>query len=822
MLLRYHFNLIALAFLAFFHGNSEAAPMWRRWCRIFQSHSQAVPPGTTDANITSMNPNSPPTNQEEAISSQQSITIPISSPNINISRNSPVELPKLPNSPSSLYDSGNLQGSFNKPSLTTSRSSVKDAIGDEINSSRGYIQKFSLKKNSSLMKELVNRATPKAPSGFSVQKRSSNGSPPSNSSSLRMSQHLVRNLSNNSQEEQHFSPFSSQHFKLSLNKGSSITDQISQSDSQSLPPLSIDHVGVAKKKSRLKKQNVSESSTETTEMSEGQYFFSRQSFPINPEERLNLETRFGKFTVSEERLLSENSVLDIEREMSRSAFLTKEFVDNHIFVIDNYFGQPILANRPFSGRSGLETVLTGRALEKFPVNSQDLIKMNGHSITPTYGLIYLKLKPFRAISLNIYQIEAVSPIICTEMQLYISVIIKAGVVLTFKREGGFEDILSVPTWRLVDHPDKLFDKEVIVVPNSKSVLIDSVLAELCLLINPYFIITQNPQEDEQIVLSYLYPFQSPQKPASIHIIRKLDCIDDSLLEPTIHLNSEDCPEALWWSAKPQGDILFRNEEAFKFFRLIPNGSPWFEINGIGRGDLFRTVLADLNFYVLEDGNIYVKYLIPGTIRENSDLYNPRAELIHIRGELLKQWRICQENYQSTACQTARTLATLYVFRLLKICFHPIKSLYVNEKSVGNFKNLRTLVIQRIDYLSTLNEVACDWLGKSFQKSFFLYTKLALIEDLKFNVINNKTCATRRNRPKAELNEGDEYTVSHSVLTEEQSVGVFDFPPTSKGSVDNSRAVDSGVEDSDPEALNESELAAFVASNEELLDSLINN
>src|SRR4051812_32981437 len=119
MLLRYFFNLTALAYLTIFYNVSDAAfflkPVYGI-SHLFRKRTQQTTPGIADS--INETPSIPSTsiNQEESTPSQ-SDSIPINySPNINISRTRPDDVPKLPIknfSPNNLHDSGKLQGSFN-------------------------------------------------------------------------------------------------------------------------------------------------------------------------------------------------------------------------------------------------------------------------------------------------------------------------------------------------------------------------------------------------------------------------------------------------------------------------------------------------------------------------------------------------------------------------------------------------------------------------------------------------------------------------------------------------------------------------------------
>jgi hypothetical protein len=811
MLLPSHINLTALICLALFLETCHGTYIWRNVTLGFSKlcGKPSQPASGTKPNIEIPKQPIP----EEIHTTPKSDAIPIrGSPNMNISRKDHEELPELPrknHSSNNLYDSGNYMdpATMHVP-LTSSQLSGKDeedgnsasnalqnsastALQNGKKFSKRVFQIGSLRLNG--LNGMIGRSPTINKSG--VFKRASDESPPGNSNSSLRTSRPTGNKGKNPQEEFHApSPSSNHLINLKLSKKSA-GSQVPVTEGQTASPLpNIKEI----KRLLEKNSNISEDSNPEIISDSDLFFFSRISIPIKPEEQQNLEARFGKFSVSEERLLSNRAVLEIERRMATSALLEEKYVQEHNMIIEDYVNTSKLPSRSNDDLLK-ETILTERALDKIPVNSQDLMVLFANKISPTYGLIYLRVRPQFAISLNIYLIEAVSPLICTENQQYISVITKAGIILTFKRVSWHDNIFPVPTWQLIEHPDRLFIHESHSIPNFKSVLIDSVLAELCLIVNPFFIIVQNTKEIEKTVLSLLYPYRVPQKPICDLVINKYRILDDSLLEPTIHLNLENCIEDRWWIAQTQGDVLFDNEKVLKFLNLLPNGSPWFEISGIGRGDLFKRVLADFNAFVLENNDFYDNSLIPEDYKKSPEFYHPRMELLSIKVEMLKRWRICQYTYQSPSCQVARALASVYIFRLLKICQFPIKGLYINERSQKEFVEKRDHVVNQIDYLRSLNNIDCDWLCESFQKCFYVYTKLALTENLKFHRVKN-TKSTKKIRSKVDFGSDDAYTVSRP---EEPLSG--ELP--SQSSVDNSRAVDSGVDDSDYDGLNLSDLVA---------------
>lgn len=532
-------------------------------------------------------------------------------------------------------------------------------------------------------------------------------------------------------------------------------------------------------------------SEDSTEISENYYFFSRIRFPITLQEELLIKDNFAE-GITNERLLSEEAVKTLQLRYSQSVFVKKELDEStRVNVVEEYtprgcFGAP-------SGH-----FLTARALLSLPVSEEKLLEVINHQVLPSYGMIYSRISSTMANARNVHMIEAVSPVLIHSNQnypmseqvvpQYLSVITKAGFILTFKRIAPANTYpRPSPPWMLVEEPELLFG----VTTNSNantlksssnsssspseekrrnsaaakksttvaepSIVIEIVQSELSLLVLPnYLHITSRYAQN--IIARYLYPHHYTQSRNEPHVVHTLDPVLAATYEHTLHVNPKETPKILWWTRSTGSPYLNDFEACAGFCKLLPNGTPRFEITGIGRGDLFQYIFSPLNAQVTESG----PFFNPLFISQDAYFYNPQRELQELKEEMVKNWRLCAERMQPPACQVARSLASLYIYRLVKLLAVPINdiTLYISERHLDSFEENRREAIRRLNQLAVINNISYHWSTEDdIPKLFYIYNKLASIpvnmEPLTSPPPQNETASSTILNNEAKLTASDE-------------------------------------------------------------------
>ena len=612
--------------------------------------------------------------------------------------------------------------------------------------------KMSFRRNLSEMKQLIHRSR----SGDECIIKTPRGS---KSRSMDLPQSSSPNSTSSSQTLLTSSTTSGGSLIGRLN--TALTDSTFSTQSttlNTLPAIKVSPTRTSEENS-VDRRRADTASEDSTELSDSYYLFSRVRFPISEQEEELLKENFHEEDCYD-RLLTEEKVKSLQQRYVQSVFVKKDQknlkMSNIVTVMSNYVSED-----NFGASKGV--LLNESSLRNFPLSEQNLLDLLNYQVSPSYGLVYSRVPTYLGKNRNVHLIEAVSPVLIMSPEnaaetapvpQFLSVITKTGFILTFKRvapSGTYPR--PSPPWTLVEEPEQLLSSytdlkashrksrsksnssmsssslSILNAPKSTTVeftgvIIESVLAELNMLVLPNYLNLKSKYA-KGIIQHYLYPHHFPHSGTEAHTIHTVDHSLASSYDHTLHISAQQVPKEHWWTRSTSTKSIEEVDAGVGFCRLLPNGTPWFEINGMGRGDLFQYVFNTLNTQLTGERAFFNPLSIP----RGAKVYNPQEDLLAIKNELLHNWRLCAECMQPPACQVARTLASLYIYRLIKILFIPLEELlyYMSSYHSDTFDKNRKEAIQRINHLAQVNGIRCEWEKEDgIPRMYYLYNKLATL------------------------------------------------------------------------------------------------